>query len=169
MASERKKVPSSTWQKVRKLLNDLHLWMGLTSGLIVFVVCLSGTIYVYNTELREMAAPELYRVEPLAERLPAEELITKVKTTTSGKVLSLKVPHDPTRSYQIVVRPAEEKKGDEPGSEPKPGEGKREEGNTKAEKRGEASERKATENSARTKPQEGAPRRWYCREIQVLK
>ncbi|GAB2802132.1 hypothetical protein GCM10027275_55540 [Rhabdobacter roseus] len=133
--------------------------MGLASGLVVFVICLSGTIYVYNTEIREIASPELYRVEPLAERLPAEELIKHVKASTGGKVLSLKVPHDPARSYQVTVRPAEEKKDAEPGSEPKRGDGKRDEAEAKTEKSGEAPQRKETENSARDKPKEGESRR----------
>ena len=43
----------SKWQKIRKLFNDIHLWLGLTSGLVVIAVCFSGTVYVFNTELTE--------------------------------------------------------------------------------------------------------------------
>ena len=50
----------SNWQKIRKLFNDLHLWLGLTSGLVVIAICFSGTVYVFNTELTERAAPHLY-------------------------------------------------------------------------------------------------------------
>ncbi|MGB2996446.1 MAG: PepSY-associated TM helix domain-containing protein, partial [Ferruginibacter sp.] len=41
----------TSWQSVRKLFNDIHLWLGLASGLVVIVVCFSGTVYVFNTEL----------------------------------------------------------------------------------------------------------------------
>ena len=64
------------WQKVRKFFNDIHLWLGLTSGLVVIAVCFSGTVYVFNTELTEKAAPHLYNVQPLAgkDRIPADSL-----------------------------------------------------------------------------------------------
>ena len=104
-------VSKSNWQRIRKLFNDIHLWLGLTSGLIVVVICLSGTIYVFNTELTEKGAPHLYKVEPLAgqERIPADSLIEKIKTASGGTVISVAIPADPERTYQFNVK----KKGDD--------------------------------------------------------
>ncbi|MGH2622392.1 MAG: PepSY domain-containing protein, partial [Sphingobacterium sp.] len=53
----------STWIRVRGFLNDIHLWGGLISGIVVFIVCLTGTIYTYNTELRAWALSEYYTVK----------------------------------------------------------------------------------------------------------
>ncbi|WP_084287405.1 PepSY-associated TM helix domain-containing protein [Pedobacter nyackensis] len=102
----------SAWQKIRKFFNDVHLWIGLTSGIIVILVCLSGTLYVFNTELREMASPELYKVknENGSKPIAVEELIAKVKASTGGKVASVKIPSDPNRTYQFMVRLKEEGK-----------------------------------------------------------
>lgn len=61
MGSEKR--DKATWPRVRKFFNDIHLWLGLASGLIVIVVCFTGTVYVFNTEIREMSASHLYRVE----------------------------------------------------------------------------------------------------------
>lgn len=104
--------PRSAWQITRKLFNDIHLWLGLASGIIVILVCLSGTLYVFNTEIKEMATPELYKVERTAGAvaLPIEELIGKVKSSTGGKVVSVKIPADPNRTYQFMVKMKEEKK-----------------------------------------------------------
>jgi len=78
---------NSRWAKVRKLFNDVHLWCGLASGLIVIVVCFSGTAYVFNTEIREMASPQLYTLsEPGTTVLPAAEIIRMVEEHTNGKV-----------------------------------------------------------------------------------
>lgn len=101
----------SRWQKVRKLFNDIHLWLGLSSGLIVIAVCFSGTVYVFNTELTERAAPHLYKVEPIAgkERIPVDSLIEKVKTTADGTIVSITIPADLKRTYQFNVK----KKGDD--------------------------------------------------------
>ena len=102
-----------TWPKLRKLLNDVHLWIGLPSGIIVFIICLTGTIYVFNTEIRELSSPELYKVEKAfnAQRLSADELISTVSSETGGQVISIKIPADPTRSYVLTVSKPEEPTG----------------------------------------------------------
>jgi uncharacterized iron-regulated membrane protein len=94
------------WQKTRKFFNDVHLWLGLSSGLIIIVVCLSGTIYTYNTELQEWAAPHLHKVEvpENASKIPAETLIASVKEVSQANVTAISIPHDPARTYQITVR-----------------------------------------------------------------
>ena len=101
----------TTWQKVRKLFNDIHLWLGLGSGLIVIVICFSGTVYVYNTELTERAAPHLYRVDQTAEteRIPPEQLIEKVEQVSGGKVTAVNIPADPRRTCQFNVRKKDDK------------------------------------------------------------
>lgn len=123
----------SAWARIRKFFNDIHLWIGLGSGIIVILICLSGTLYVFNTELREMASPELYRVKQVNSGKPiaVEGLIAKVKAGTGGKVASLRIPADPGRSYQFMVRLKD--KADNKGGESKAGgredhKGRKEEG-----------------------------------------
>jgi len=101
----------SNWQKVRKLFNDIHLWLGLTSGLVVIAVCFSGTVYVFNTELTERAAPHLYKAEPIAgkERIPVDSLVEKIKMASGGTILSVTIPADLKRTYQFNAK----KKGDD--------------------------------------------------------
>jgi len=102
-----------TWPKLRKLLNDVHLWIGLPSGIIVFIICLTGTIYVFNTEIRELSSPELYKVEKAfnAQRLSADELTAAVSSETGGQVISIKIPADLARSYILTVSMPEEPTG----------------------------------------------------------
>ena len=101
----------SAWPKIRKLFNDIHLWLGLSSGLVVIAICFSGTIYVFNTELTERAAPHLYKVNPVAgeERIPADSLIGKIKTASGGAITSIVIPADLKRTYQFNTK----KKGDD--------------------------------------------------------
>lgn len=42
----------------RKVNNWLHLWLGLGSGIIVFIVCITGCIWVFNEEIDVLLAPE---------------------------------------------------------------------------------------------------------------
>ncbi len=100
----------SLWQKARKFFNDVHLWLGLASGLIIIVVCLSGTIYTYNTELTELSAPHLYKVEKTAPaRIAPDNLIAKVEQASGGKVTGITIPADEERTYQFNTRTKDDK------------------------------------------------------------
>lgn len=59
----------------RKLTGLLHLWLGLGSGLVVFVVSLTGCLYVFETEIRDVVEKSFTTVEVRNQpRLPASEL-----------------------------------------------------------------------------------------------
>ncbi|RRN76124.1 PepSY domain-containing protein, partial [Pseudoxanthomonas sp. SGD-10] len=64
--------------------------------------------YVFNTELREMAAPHLYQVQATNKKLNVEELAQIVKDETKGRVSAVKIPFDSQRSYAFTVRKKEE-------------------------------------------------------------
>ncbi len=95
----------TAWEKIRKAFQTLHLWLGLGSGIIIIAICLSGTIYVFNTELTELAAPELYKVKPTGEanRIPVDHLVAAIPES-AGKVTAIYVPSNPGRSYRIDVK-----------------------------------------------------------------
>jgi uncharacterized iron-regulated membrane protein len=105
--------PEPAWTKLRKFLNDVHLWIGLPSGIIVLLICMTGTIYVFNTEIRELSSPELYKVEQAvnAQRLSADELTAAVSSETGGQVISIKIPADLARNYILTVSMPEEPTG----------------------------------------------------------
>lgn len=42
----------------KKINNWLHLWLGLFSGIIVFIVCITGCIWVFNEEITTLLEPE---------------------------------------------------------------------------------------------------------------
>lgn len=104
--SNRTSRPEGKWPKIRKFFNDVHLWSGLISGVVVIVVCFSGTIYTYNTELRELAAPHLHRVAVPAgaERLPADSLVAVAARLAGGRVTAVSLPADASRSVSVTVR-----------------------------------------------------------------
>lgn len=103
-------IEKTKWQRIRKFFNDIHLWLGLSSALIVVAVCFSGTVYVFNTELTEKGAPHLYKVQPVAgqERIPVESLVEKVKQETGGTIASVTIPAELNRTYQFNVKKKED-------------------------------------------------------------
>ena len=106
--------PKSNWQKLRRFFNDIHLWMGIATGLILFVVCLTGTIYTFRTEIHEILEREKYFVETSDndKRLTSDELITLVKTEFPGsRVSSISVPANEKRAYTFSVVKEGERRG----------------------------------------------------------
>lgn len=100
----------SIWQFIRKLFLKIHLYAGLISGLIVITVCMSGTIYVYNTEIREVFNSEFYFVEPIGDRKSASELQAILEMRTGAKVTGVHWNQDVVRSVQFLLLNAEEEK-----------------------------------------------------------
>lgn len=97
---------------LRKFFYNIHLWLGVVSGLILFVVCLSGSLYVFREEARRVAAPEFFNVATVQEqRLSADEIVAKVEAAKPGKkVGSLTLPESPTRTAAVVLNDATPKK-----------------------------------------------------------
>ncbi|TMI64729.1 MAG: PepSY domain-containing protein [Bacteroidetes bacterium] len=95
----------TAWQKTRKLINDIHLWLGLTSGLIVIAVCFTGTVYVFNTELTEGGALHLYKVEVNGQQLiPVDSLVKNITDSVDGIITNIAIPASLTRTYQFTVK-----------------------------------------------------------------
>jgi|SRR5690554_3192912 len=94
----------SNWEITRKLFNDIHLWIGLIAGIFVFVICLSGTIYVYNTEIRELASSHLHKVSPESTKIDIEKLSEIVRIESDAKVTGFTIPSSQSKSYQINTR-----------------------------------------------------------------
>ncbi len=90
---------------VRKLINNLHLWLGIASGLILFVVCLTGTIYTFRTEIEEWLEPEKYRIQAIEEsRLPISVLVENAESATGGKAARISFTDDQARPFTINIK-----------------------------------------------------------------
>lgn len=104
----------TTWMKVRKFFNDIHLWGGLISGIVVFIVCITGTIYTYNTELRALAMPEFNKVKVEGEKKSADQLLTAITAEVNGKVVGVKVPYaDNSPTFFMYNKKEKEEEGNE--------------------------------------------------------
>ena len=100
---------------LRKLFNDVHLWLGIASGLVLFVVCLSGTIYTFHTEIEEWLEPDKYAVAALTRPIPVDALVQQIEQELKGNVVALEIPQDKESTYRIsVAAPASETEGSRP-------------------------------------------------------
>lgn len=100
----KQKTGHSPWVKFRKIFNDIHLWGGLISGVVVFIVCLTGTLYVYNTELREAALPGYYTVQNTGSKIDPDSLLSLVAPAVKGQVVGVKVPFGAEKALAVLYR-----------------------------------------------------------------
>ena len=85
----------------RKFMTDVHLWLGLASGIILFLVCFSGTMLVFEKEIESIFAKELH-VTPSSEKLSIDELTSKI--SEKGTVSSVTIPTDASEAYEFRVK-----------------------------------------------------------------
>lgn len=104
-----KPAKSSTWKTIRNVFDQIHLYAGLISGLVVIAVCFSGTIYVYNTEIREFMDSERYFVEEQGERLSADQLKAALESQTGSEVVGVMWNEEADRTVQFTLKEKEEK------------------------------------------------------------
>jgi uncharacterized iron-regulated membrane protein len=59
---------------LRKFIGKMHLWLGLSSGLVVFIIAITGCLYAFQDEIKNLTQP--YRFVERQDRpfLPPSEL-----------------------------------------------------------------------------------------------
>ncbi|MBT2619503.1 PepSY-associated TM helix domain-containing protein [Chryseobacterium sp. ISL-6] len=88
--------------RFRKITYQIHLWLGLTSGLIVVIMAVTGCILAFEKELKQTFYPEKYFVKNIKkEKLQFSELKLKAEQALpdSLKVSRVEISSDPSRSY----------------------------------------------------------------------
>lgn len=92
---------------IKKWSAKLHLWFGLSVGLIVFIVSLTGTMYVFKDEIQnQLRKDAIYlKAETVAMKpLPIEVLKEKVSLEVNEKypISSVEIPLDKNKSYEFL-------------------------------------------------------------------
>lgn len=87
----------------KKIVRYLHLWPGLISAIILFFVCITGTIIVYSDEIIELSAGNSKYVKEIkSERLPANDILKILNETFPNRKPSYMVSYkDPERSVRF--------------------------------------------------------------------
>jgi uncharacterized iron-regulated membrane protein len=98
------------WKPVRQFLNDIHLYAGLLSAVIVIAVCFTGTLYVYNTEIREFFDSERYFASGQGTPKTLEELKSGLQPLQKGKLVGVTTYSVADRTVQFQVKAEGEEK-----------------------------------------------------------
>lgn len=92
--------------RMRKIFRHLHLWLSVPFGLIITLICFSGAMLVFETEITQLCRPDLYYVEEVkAAPLPADRLMemAAAKLPDGTEATRLTVQADPRRSWQVSL------------------------------------------------------------------
>ena len=95
---------------MKNIFKKIHLWLSIPVGLIVSLICITGAILVFETELSETFNSSRYFVnEVKGEPLTLDVLLEKVQKELpdSASIASVQVPSEMHKTYRIGLdRPA---------------------------------------------------------------
>ncbi len=86
---------------LRKFINDIHLWLGIGSGIILFIICLTGTVLTFENEIKSVFADEAI-VLPKQEVVSIEEMAETL--SVEGEVMRVAIDADQTKPYKFAVK-----------------------------------------------------------------
>ncbi|WP_288207249.1 PepSY-associated TM helix domain-containing protein [uncultured Parabacteroides sp.] len=91
---------------MRKLFAKIHLWLSIPFGIIIAIVCLTGAILVFETEILEVCYPSRYFVKEVkGEPLTPAALLSSARQQLpeSTQINGIRVSQDPKRTWQVVL------------------------------------------------------------------
>ncbi len=102
----------------KKTIRKIHLWLGLITGLLVFIIAITGSIYTFQEELQNLTQPYRFIPNKSAQVLLPDSVIKIAKNVLPDKTLhSVKYFNDnhsiegifyhrnPDYYYRIYVHP----------------------------------------------------------------
>lgn len=93
---------------LRKFFTDIHLWLGIGSGLILFVVCLTGTILAFEHEISSMGEKNSGKLSATnAAPITIDQLIHQVEAQLHGSTTAFRILQDRSEAYQFYVKTSE--------------------------------------------------------------
>jgi len=87
----------------KKIVGKMHLWLGFASGLIVFIISVTGCIYAFQEEIQDMTQPFRFAAEqPGKPLLPPSELKAIAEKQLPGKHVHEVMYSGKGRAAQVI-------------------------------------------------------------------
>lgn len=89
---------------MKKVFRKIHLWLSVPFGLLITLICFSGAMLVFETEVMELCRRDLYYVEKVGPApLPMGKVAEKVAATLpdSVSVTGVTASSAPERAWQV--------------------------------------------------------------------
>ncbi|SIS75087.1 Uncharacterized iron-regulated membrane protein [Zobellia uliginosa] len=85
-----------------KFINDVHLWLGLASGIVLFLVCLSGTLLVFEDEIKSFFTDDFVVETTEGQKMSIELLSDKLKG--EGDITAVTLPATAWEPYLFSIK-----------------------------------------------------------------
>ncbi|WP_250253664.1 PepSY-associated TM helix domain-containing protein [Chryseobacterium sp. Marseille-Q3244] len=89
---------------IKYMMWIIHLWLGLLSCAIVFVVCLTGCLYAFKNQIIEFTNRDKVYISKTSVQVKNPDLIQTELLKQNRELTSLLIPDDKGRSYVIGYR-----------------------------------------------------------------
>ena len=89
--------------RLKQFLFDVHLWLGLGSGIIVSILCFTGAYLAFQPVVEDWLNRDLYRRATEQPPLPIEELLKTASDNSGEDFTALEIPTDPTHPWSLRV------------------------------------------------------------------
>ncbi|WP_026146496.1 PepSY domain-containing protein [Zestomonas thermotolerans] len=89
----------------KKIIFQLHWFFGISAGLVLAIMGVSGALYSFQAEILQALNPEVLRVEPAGQaRLSLDQLIERIEAAKGSQVAGLSLseaPNEPARANML--------------------------------------------------------------------
>lgn len=89
----------------KKIIAQVHLWLGLASGLVVFILGITGAIYAFSDEIKSVVYYDRLNVEvPRNQHKLSLDVLLPIAEQAIGeghKISRAQLPQDPSGSYMF--------------------------------------------------------------------
>lgn len=90
---------------MKKVLFQLHWFFGITAGLVLALMGITGALYSFEDEILDALNPNVLLVQPQGETLPPVELVRRLESATGLTVAILRVETVGNRVAQVFFTP----------------------------------------------------------------
>ncbi|MEO0554748.1 MAG: PepSY-associated TM helix domain-containing protein [Bacteroidota bacterium] len=87
---------------LKKLIGQVHLWLGLTSGLVVIILCITGCILVFEEEIKSIVYSDIYYVDAAQnDSKPVSELVKAAKNSLTSDLPVTDIRLHPEQNHSV--------------------------------------------------------------------
>jgi uncharacterized iron-regulated membrane protein len=96
-------------KKFKKAIRIIHLWLGLITGLVVFIVAITGSIFTFEEEIRSVTDKQLLEVginksENYPRKSIAEMTAIVKEKFPKPPLKSIRISNEPNASVEFILK-----------------------------------------------------------------
>jgi len=90
---------------LKQILFQVHWFFGVTAGLVLAVMGITGALYSYEEEILEALNLDALFVQPGEHQLPLAEFVRRVGEQTQGLITNLRIDVNERKAAQVWLKP----------------------------------------------------------------